>query len=278
MKPSLFLFLTYGWSWLLAAIVYVLALPVNYATMPFVVFAAAVGPAMFAWAGGILPPLGPVFRFTNLFAWVLPLIVAWGAIGLCDQMNLGRIDLTGAGLVERVLIEGGDPNAAREQLAAMGGQPPLVASVRAFVLSLLVYFPLALFEEVVWRGVVFGWLRTPSPMFGRWASAGLWAFWVTPMLAVSGQLWELAAYFPLGVVLVGLRERTGGVLAPALARGGFWAVIGIDALALGLADERLSSPFGVFSFGILSVLAVTAGRWNHARTLGLGYSPTMAED
>ena len=278
MKPSVFLALTFAWTWAVAALIFVLALPLGTTTLPIAVFGASVGPVLFAWAGGILPPLGRIFRFTNVVAWISPVALVWLLIGICDLIGVAKFDLSGAGLVERVLVEGGDPVAVRALLAAPGPPPAVVASLRALVLTIGVFGPLALAEEVVWRGVVFGWLRTPWPLFGRWATAGLWAFWITPTLAMAGQLWQLAAYFPLGVALVGLRERSGGVLAPALARGAFWAVVGIDAMALGPADPRFTSPFGTFAFVVLLVAAVTAGRWNHARTLGLGASPTVAEE
>ena len=278
MKPSLYLTLTFGWGWIFAGTMAALHLPLSPNSLPFAVLACSVGPAMFAWAGGILPPLGHVFRRTTMAAWLFPAALAWMIIALCNAVGVAHLDWSGSGMVERTLILGGNVDAARETVGSSGVPPAVLGTAKALVLGLVVFFPLSLAEEVIWRGVVFKWLRTPWPLFGRWSGAGLWALWCFPLLAISGRLYEVAAYLPFGVVLTGLRERSGGILAPALARGTFWAVMGLDALALGPSDERWTGPLGGFSFVALLILAILAGRWNHARSLGLAASPTLAEE
>lgn len=278
MKPGLFIALTFAWSWAIAIAFLLLGLPAGRGVAPVATFAFALGPALVAWATGLLPPLGRVFRLTTWAAWLFPVFFTWGLLAGLDALGVLQLDLSGRAVVEQALLTNGDVEAARTSAFGSGRVPAAAATLRAMLLGLCVFGPVALAEESVWRGVIFGWLRRSSPFFGRWAGAGLWVIWSLPLLALADSLHQAPAYLALGVVLTGLRERTGGVLASALVRGSFFGVTEFGAFVLGPSNPRFADPLGPLGFGGLLFLAVLAGRWNHARRFDLAASPTLAEE
>lgn len=121
------------------------------------------------------------------------------------------------------------PDASHETLAILRreGDPLLTALTLAHVAILV---PLA--EEAGWRGILHPAFRT---VLGPWraclASAALFALIHWSAIPPEGRPAGLAMLAALGVALGALRERTGGILAPAVLHGLFNAANVALALA-----------------------------------------------
>lgn len=145
--------------------------------------------------------------------------------------------------------------------------PPPVWAVWlfSFFISPWLFLPLAWVEETGWRGFGYAWLRPR----GFWTTAlGLgvlsWA-WRLPLLIWGypypghpwlGPLVGLGFQLGFSVTATWLREKSGGLLAPALARS---TLFGAALIPLSLTvdyDPLLAHLQGVIGVGLMGLLAL----------------------
>lgn len=200
-------------------------------------------------------------------AWLAPIALVWASAGLAHVFGWGEMDLSGAPIVERVaeLRSAEEAEEVRQGLAASQAPYPVLASIQALVFGVLYFAPLAFAEEIGWRGVLARELRP----LGTWASGVvsgvLWGLWLVP-LALLGQFFPgdplLAAVtlagtcIPLGALLTWLRERSGTVWAPSVARGVLTSMAGFHELVLRGGEARATSAMGLAGGLVFLVVAL----------------------
>lgn len=209
-----------------------------------------------------------------LVAWLAPLGITWASVLVAHLAGWATLDLAGVGIVERVAAARGavDAAAVRAGLDADVLPYPVRVTLSALGYAVLPYTPLALMEEIGWRGV----LQRELERLGFWraslAGALLWGIWHAPLLwfgqyfsgdPALGAVVLVATSVPLGVLLCWIRVRAATIWAPAVAHGMFTAMAGFHELALRGGTPIFTSVAGVA--GGIVLCAVLAAVFTGAR-------------
>jgi hypothetical protein len=243
-------------------------------------------------AAGALPVApGPVLvgrtqrkGFLVLALLVLPLLGALAA-GVSVLMTLATWDFSLLGVHREVLLCVGP---AHHGLIPLFPPPGWKVWLFSLAISPWIFLPLAWAEEAGWRGFGFAWLRPR----GFWTAAlGLGALtwlWRLPLLAwgcpYPGHPWlgpvlGLGFQLGFGVLAAWLREKSGGILAPALARA---TLSGAALMPLSLTVDydpllaHLQGAVGVGLMGLLLLFGLWAGLFPKDRPDGgKGYDRSL---
>lgn len=274
-RVGAWLALAFGWSWGVAALFratghvaegyWSLALAVPFLLGPLL--------ASLAWKRWVVrEPIGTLETRLEMngwlvAAWLAPVAVVWAAAGVAHVFGWAELDLTGAPIVERVAALRGPEAAAEVQkgLAEARAPYPVLASIQALVVGVLVYAPLAFAEEIGWRGVL---VRELRPL-GTWTTGVttglLWGIWLAPLALlgmffpddpVRGAVVLAGTCIPMGALLTWIRERAGTIWAPSVARGVFTSLGGFHELVLRGGEPRVTSALGLAGGVVLLTLAL----------------------
>lgn len=246
------------WSWAIVGLAWACGVQPNGPNGVFVAAGFTVAPYFLSWALGFRPDTTLVLSRWTASAWLFPVLLAWAVVGIAHVLGYGVIDLTGAGIVERMSAIGQDGEAVRAELASGAVSYPFMACVQAVLASLVLLGPVSVLEESVWRGVNLDALSR----FGRLdviLCGVLWGIWMLPLVAFSGtpeRAWSVA---PLGVALALLRKRSGTIWPGAFARGTLYGTVGLNELALRGGNDAVTSVLGPIGAGVLVLVAI--GLW-----------------
>ncbi len=242
------------WSWSVVLAAWLAGVGASGPTGVFVAAGFTVAPYFLSWALGSRPDTTLVLSRWTAGAWLAPIPLAWTVVGIAHVLGMGVIDLSGAGIVERMSAIGQDGESVRAALARGAVAYPVMACVQAALASLVLLGPVSVMEESVWRGVNL----TALQRFGRLdvvLSGLLWGIWMLPLVAFSGtpeRAWSVA---PLGVALALLRRRSGTIWPGAFARGTLYGTVGLGELTLRGGNDAMTSVLGPIGAGVLTLVA-----------------------
>jgi hypothetical protein len=198
---------------------------------------------------------------------ILPLLGALAA-GVSVLAQLATWDFSLLGLHRELLLCVGP---AHRGLIPMFPPPGWLVWLLSFLISPWVFLPLAWAEEAGWRGFGFAWLRPRGFWIAALGLGALTWLWRLPLLVwgcpYPGHPWlgpVLGLGFELGfgVLAAWLREKSGGILAPALARA---TLSGAALMPLSLTVDydplltHLPGAVGVGLMGLLLLFGFWAG-------------------
>ena len=218
------------------------------------------------WKPQIRKNVGPI-----LFAWFAPIVLSVAGAALYFLVFPGHFDLSGAYLTANAGPE------VLEQMEAQGLTIPvyvLITAVCSFTYAPLINTPLALGEEIGWRGFLYPQLKARFGTRRGWLLGGvIWGAWHWPLIWLIGYEYGAAAGnaagyggFPVSgmllfcVITVGwgilhdwLYEKSGSIWVPALFHGAINAETTIPIM-LCLTDTGSARLLGPASVGILAGL------------------------
>lgn len=149
-----------------------------------------------------------------------PLAVFLGVLACAIAFPAVQSVASFAGWIQQLVAGVPPPAVAHRTLESMVADPGSAASVAMLVLVVAVIPPL---EEIAYRGGLQGGLRWLG--FGPWpaviATSALFAFMHVGAIPESGLAAALSGLFALSIGLGILRERTGSLVAPAVAHALF---------------------------------------------------------
>lgn len=216
--------------------------------------------------------VGEAMRFnaTLWIAWVLPLVLLWGAALLAHVAGWAALDLSGNAIADRVAAVGRAEEAEeiRAQLTQAAVPYAVLASLQGLIVGLL-FAPIWYAEELGWRGVFLEELRGRLGFWNAALLSGLgWGLWRLPLLLAGGflpgeeasvrvALLLVTASVPLGALLAWLRVRSGTVWAPAVTLSVLTMVGRFDELVLAGGTPVQTSPLGVAG-GLVALMVAVA--------------------
>ncbi len=219
-------------------------------------------------------PSGLHFGPGLIVGWLLPVPFAWATVAVAGLLGQGRVDVHGGAIVARKGLTGPEAETLLQKLADAPLPYPLVTTVEALVVSVMLYALLRAGEEIGWRGILDRELAPLGPVLSAVVGAFAWAVAYLPLVAmgvyfpgtgVGGALALLGGLFPLGLALIVLRRRGGTVWASAAALGTLTGLSGAHELVLVGGDARWQSVFGPVGGGVViaTLLALVARHGVH---------------
>ncbi|WP_270639766.1 CPBP family intramembrane glutamic endopeptidase [Longibaculum muris] len=112
------------------------------------------------------------------------------------------------------LMLGGSSNSENQQMIET------IMNVHPLLMAITTIFFAPILEEMIFRGIVFGWLYELSPKLAHFISAFIFGFIHVMMAILSGNISEwvqIFSYFFMGFVLSYLYEKKNNIYVPILA-------------------------------------------------------------
>ncbi|WP_309066508.1 CPBP family intramembrane glutamic endopeptidase [Microbacterium sp.] len=279
-----FIVIACGLAWLVALPLWLgggIADPLSFALLPVMMLTPTVAALIVTFAMRH-PVKGERLRFLGLWplrparrvvwltvaAWLITPVIVALTIVVSAVLGFVDLDLTFSAFAREL----------ERALPAGAPLPPVevvaVAQLAAIPLGALLNAPLALGEELGWRG----WLLPALRPLGTWPalllSGAIWGIWHSPVILlgynfgrtdVTGVIFMIAGCMAWGVLFGWLRLRSASVWPAVLAHGALNAAGGaIVIFAASKPDLALAGPLGVSAWivcGVVVIVLVLAGQF-----------------
>ena len=263
-KATFFLLITFGVSWLAAAVFYLAGGGWNtphasivgavYMLIPML---AALFVQKVLYRQEIVKPLGISFRINVWFfiAWLLPALLVFCAIPAAALLPGVSLSPEHAGLFRRFafILTPEQLEAIRSSYDTMRIDITLVSLAQGLIAGATINALLAFGEELGWRGL----LQREWEHLGVFVSSGMiglvWGLWHEPLILmghnfpdhpVAGVFQMLAASMLLGILISYVRLRAKSVIAAALMHGSVNGLYGISLMYLDWGNDLSIGLFG----------------------------------
>ena len=275
-KALLFVALTFFFSWLLAALFYVVGGRLNTAAAYVVLIVYMFIPMTMAiivqkviYREPVRGPLGISFRPNRWFlvAWLLPPLVALGTIGV--SLLLPGIEYSPGmeGMFDRYasMLTPEELELMKSQMAALPIHPIWLGLVQGLIAGLTINAVAAFGEELGWRGL----LQRELGFLGFWKSSALigliWGVWHAPII-IQGYNYPqhpLAGVFMMTVwtlllspIFSYVRLRAKSVIAAAIIHGSLNGTAGLAILVIKGGNDLTIGVTGLAGFIVLAAVNV----------------------
>jgi membrane protease YdiL (CAAX protease family) len=179
--------------------------------------------------------------------------IGWAALAWVGTLSAGAVAV-GLGVVTGALIIDpglsgfeatlGVDEASRAALRVSDLRTMALLQVVMIVGAPVLQAPLAMCEELGWRGVMVGRMASRGPWPAVFMGGGLWGLWVGPILLPSMPWLGLGVGLTYGVWLGWLRLRTGSIWPGVALRGALAGLVLVVPLLGEPGTSQLHGPLG----------------------------------
>jgi membrane protease YdiL (CAAX protease family) len=273
-KAVLYIALTFFFSWLLAAVFYALGGRLNTGAAfvvlivyMFIPMTMAIVVQKVIYKEPLRGPLGISFRPNRWFlvAWLLPPIIAFGAIGVSLLLPGVEYSPEMAGMFERFgsMLTPEQMGLMKSQMAALPIHPIWLGLVQGLIAGITINAVAAFGEELGWRGL----LQREFGFLGFWKSSALigliWGVWHAPIIiqgynypqhpqagVLMMTVWTLLLSPIFGYVTL----RAKSVIAAAIIHGSLNGTAGLAILVIRGGNDLTIGVTGLAGFVVLTAV------------------------
>ncbi|NHB67722.1 CPBP family intramembrane glutamic endopeptidase [Perlabentimonas gracilis] len=275
-KVGLFLAITFGLSWTMAMVYWLVGGSTNTASTPYFIMTitfmftpmiSALLVQKLIFKQDIRKSLGVNFKWNRWWtiAWLLPLVIALATMGVGLLFPSVSFSLGMEGMFDR--FEG---LLTPEQMDEMRNMelpvhPFFITLIQGLIAALTINAVAGFGEELGWRGILYESLKHK----GFWRMSliiGLiWGIWHAPIILmghnypenpITGIFMMIAFCILFSPIFTLIREKSGSVIAASILHGGINALGGTAIMLLKGGNELLIGLTGLAGFTVLIIFNI----------------------